>query len=132
MKFTIIAGNNYAAASKSITEILKQTDQRDLSVNHIVISNDRCSMSSELEILDALGGSFNTSVLTFARLTSRIMKERQFISKQSAIMLINKLAGELKDDFLCFKTSYDTAGFAQNMYDTISQLKYSEIGRAHV
>ena len=108
MKFTIIAGNNYAAASKSITEILKQTDQRDLSVNHIVISNDRCSMSSELEILDALGGSFNTSVLTFARLTSRIMKERQFISKQSAIMLINKLAGELKDDFLCFKTSYDT------------------------
>ncbi len=127
MKFTIIAGNNYAAASKSITEILKQTDQCDLSVNHIVISNDRCSMSSELEILDALGGSFNTSVLTFARLTSRIMKERQFISKQSAIMLINKLAGELKDDFLCFKTSYDTAGFAQNIYDTISQLKYSAI-----
>lgn len=127
MKFKIIAANNYAAASKSVIEMLKNTDQRDLSVNHVVISNDRCSMSGELEILDALGGSFNTQVLTFARLTSRIMTEKQFISKQSAIMLINRLAEEMKDEFLCFKKSYDTAGFAKSLYETISQLKYSAV-----
>lgn len=127
MNYRIIAADNYATASKRITELLLKTDQSDLSVGHIVISNDRCSMSAELELLDVLGGSFNTRVLTFARLTSAIMAEKQFISKQSAIMLIGKLAAQLCDSLSCYKKSYDTAGFAQSMYDAISQLKYSAV-----
>jgi len=127
MDFKIIAANNYAAASKSIVEMLKKTDQTDLETNHVIISNDRCLMSSEFEMLDALGGSFNTQVLTFARLTSRLMTEKTFISKQSAIMLINRLAEELSGEFLCFTKSFDTPGFAANIYETISQLKYSAI-----
>lgn len=125
MKLQIIAANNYACASKEIIDILKRSDPKDLDVKHIVISNDRCSMSSELEVLDALGGSFNVSVMTFARLTSSIMTEKPFISKQSAIMLIGKLAQDLKGEFKCFKRSFDTTGFAENVYETISQLKYS-------
>ena len=127
MDYRIIAADNYATASECIIDMLKKTDQSDLSASHIVISNDRCSMSTELEVLDALGGSFNTRVLTFARLTSAIMTEKKFISKQSAIMLISKLAGEMKDDFSCFKKSYDTTGFAQSMYEAVSQLKYSAV-----
>ena len=127
MDYRIIAADNYATASECIIDMLKKTDQSDLSASHIVISNDRCSMSTELEVLDALGGSFNTRVLTFARLTSAIMTEKKFISKQSAIMLISKLAGEMKDDFCCFKKSYDTTGFAQSMYEAVSQLKYSAV-----
>ena len=82
MDFKIIATNNYATASKAVIQLLKKTNQTDLTTNHIVISNDRCRMTSELEMLDALGGSFNTHVLTFARLTTRLMKEKPFISKQ--------------------------------------------------
>ena len=127
MDFKIIATNNYATASKAVIQLLKKTNQTDLTTNHIVISNDRCRMTSELEMLDALGGSFNTHVLTFARLTTRLMKEKPFISKQSAIMLISRLADELSDKFLCFTKSFGTAGFAANIYETISQLKYSAI-----
>ena len=127
MKLNIIATNTYATASKAVLQMLKKTDQTDLQTNHVVISNNRCVMSSELEMLDALGGSFNTHVLTFARLTSRLMKEKEFISKQSAIMLIGRLAQELSPQFLCFTKSYDTAGFAAHVYETISQFKYSAI-----
>lgn len=127
MDFKIIAANNYATASKEIINMLKKTDQTDLSVNHVVISNDRCRMTSEFEMLDALGGSFNTHVLTFARLTTKLMKEKAFISKQSAIMLISRLAEENCDKFLCFTKSYNTPGFASSIYETISQLKYSAI-----
>ncbi len=127
MNLQIIAANTYATASKAVTEMLKKTDQTDLSVNHVVISNDRCVMSSEFEMLDALGGSFNTHVLTFARLTSRLMKEKAFISKQSAIMLIGRLAEELSPQFLCFTKSYNTVGFATHVYETISQFKYCAI-----
>ena len=127
MNFKIIATDNYSTASKAVLQMLKKADQTNLSVNHVVISNDRCRMTSELEMLDALGGSFNTHVLTFARLTTRLMKEKPFISKQSAIMLISRLAEELCDKFLCFTRSYNTAGFSANIYETISQLKYSAI-----
>ena len=127
MNLKIIATNTYATASKAVIEMLKKTDQTDLSVNHVVVSNDRCRMSSEFEMLDALGGSFNTHVLTFARLTTRLMKEKAFISKQSAIMLINRLAEQLSPQLLCFKKSFNTPGFATNVYETISQLKYSAI-----
>ena len=127
MNLQIIAANTYATASKAVIEMLKKTDQTDLSVNHVVISNDRCVMSSEFEMLDALGGSFNTQVLTFARLTSRLMKEKAFISKQSAIMLIGRLAEELSPQFLCFTKSYNTVGFATHVYETISQFKYCAI-----
>ncbi len=127
MDYHIIAADNYATATECIIDMLKKTDQSDLSASHIVISNDKSSMTAELEVLDALGGSFNTRVLTFSRLTSAIMAGKKFISRQSAIMLIGKLAGEMSGDFLCFKKSYDTSGFAQSMYDTITQLKYSAI-----
>jgi len=127
MNLKIIATNTYATASKAVIDMLKKTDQTDLSVNHVVISNDRCVMTSEFEMLDALGGSFNTHVLTFARLTTRLMKEKAFISKQSAIMLIGRLAEQLSPQFLCFKKSFNTPGFATHVYETISQFKYSAI-----
>ena len=110
-----------------IVGLLKKNDPRKLDEHHIVISNDRTSMTSELSILDELGGSFNTRVMTFARLTSCIMKEKTFISKQSAIMLLGKIAEELKTQLKCYTKSFDTAGFAESIYETVSQLKYSAI-----
>ncbi len=127
MKLELFAANNYAAASECIVGLLKKNDPRKLDEHHIVISNDRTSMTSELSILDELGGSFNTRVMTFARLTSCIMKEKTFISKQSAIMLLGKIAEELKTQLKCYTKSFDTAGFAESIYETVSQLKYSAI-----
>lgn len=85
MDYRIIAADNYATASECIIDMLKKTDQSDLSASHIVISNDRCSMSTELEVLGALGGSFNTRVLTFARLTSAIMTEKSLFPSRAPL-----------------------------------------------
>ena len=127
MEITVFKAKSYYAASKALTEKIKSNDAFDLDTHHIVISGVKTSMANEFQILDALEGSFNTRVLTFARLMNLLLPGKNFISKQSSVMILTKVISELSGKFKCFTTSHKSEGFAETIFDTITQLKYSNI-----
>ena len=132
MKITVLRAKTYHAASEALIKRLEQVDQTDLDTRHVVISNVKTSMSSEFAVLDALKGSFNTSVTTFSRLTGQLLPGKEFISKQSAVMILTKVIDGLKGKLSCFRVSSFSSGFAHVMYETITQLKYSGISSEHL
>ena len=127
MEMTVFKAKSYYAAGKALTEKIKSNDAFDLDTHHIVISGVKTSMANEFQILDALEGSFNTRVLTFARLMNLLLPGKNFISKQSSVMILTKVISELSGKFKCFTTSHKSEGFAETIFDTITQLKYSSI-----
>lgn len=124
---TICKANTFKTASNFVFEQLKRVNQQNLDVKHIVLVPDRASMEAERQLLATVGGSFNTEVLTIRRLANRILGTHKYLSKQAGIVALTAIVADLKKDFVCYKKGTHTAGFIENMLETISQLKYCKI-----
>ncbi|MEG1528109.1 MAG: PD-(D/E)XK nuclease family protein [Clostridia bacterium] len=123
----IYGANSYKNASSYILGLLSKVNPLSLAHKHIVLVPDRASMSFEQLILDKLGGSFNIEVLTIRRFATRILPQCNYLNKQSALMALSAIINRQKDNFCCYKLGYSSAGFAENIYEIICQLKYSRI-----
>lgn len=94
----------------------------------VVFSEDKITLSLELEIASRLGGGFfDVDVITFRRYISSKNSESRVISKESSVMLIRKIITEVKNDLGCFKHAVTTPNMALVLYELISQLESAKI-----
>ncbi|MCM1194329.1 MAG: PD-(D/E)XK nuclease family protein [Corallococcus sp.] len=115
------------SASEFVTDTIKRVDKRNLSVMHTIIVPDRASLEAERQLLKAIGGSFNAQVRTFRRLAAEILPEFEYLSKQAGIMALGSIIQDNRDRLVCYTKGVDTSGFVEDMYDTISMMKYCRI-----
>ena len=94
----------------------------------IVFSEDKITLSLELEIASALGGGFfDVDVITFKRYVSSKNITAKVISKESSVMLIRKIIADVKKEISCFSSSINTPNMAVVLYELISQLESAKI-----
>lgn len=94
----------------------------------VVFSEDKITLSLELEIASRLGGGFfNVDVLTFRRYISSKKANSKVISKECSVMLIRKIITEVKNSLGSFKHAVTTPNMALVLYELISQLESAKI-----
>lgn len=124
---TIFKTNSMEHSARLITDVISRVDKSNLDVSHTVIVPDRASLEAERTLLKALGGSFNAQVKTFRRLAADILPKYEYLSKQAGIMALSAIIKDSRDQLTCYTKGVETAGFVEDMYDTISMMKYCKI-----
>ena len=131
----ILSETTSGATSAAIREIVNIAEKDALS-NVIVLVPEPKSIAIEREILDNLsaGATMNIYVYSFMRLLARIggIKEQEIASKQTCVMLLRKIILENIDRLSCYKKTAKTLGFAEKIYETISQFKASSLNLSDV
>ncbi len=118
----LVGANNFCQDEKLIKHI-------DNDSAHIFIVPDRFTMSQEKLIFETLNveSLFNVEVYTLGRLVNNFVKSQNFLPKEGSVMLIKKLLIENRKSFNCFANTLFSAGFAENIFETINQLKACKI-----
>ena len=124
---TIYKSNSMADAASFVADVLKRVDKKNLSITHTVIVPDRASLEAERALLKAVGGSFNAQVKTFRRLAADVLPKFDYLSKQAGIMALSMIIKDNKQNLTCYLKGVETPGFIEDMYDTISMMKYCKI-----
>lgn len=124
---TIFKTNSMQASSRQIMNVISRVDKGNLDISHTVIVPDRASLEAERALLKAIGGSFNAQVKTFRRLAADILPKYEYLSKQAGIMALSALIKDNRDKLTCYTKGVETPGFVEDMYDTISMLKYCKV-----
>lgn len=124
---TIYKSNSMANAAQFVMDELKRVDKTNLSVSRTVIVPDRASLEAERTLLKAIGGSFNAQVKTFRRLAADVLPKYDYLSKQAGIMALSMIIKDNKPNLTCYLKGVETVGFIEDMYDTISMMKYCKI-----
>lgn len=93
----------------------------------VIFCEDRLTLVAERMVCAAVGGSFLTSVYTFARfLSSERGKSENVLSSQGSAMAIRKLIDENRESLTLFKR-LNSSTAAQDIYDTIALLYSSRV-----
>lgn len=96
-------------------------------VKTVIFCEDRLTLVAERTVCAAVGGSFLTSVYTFARfLSTERGKNENVLSSQGSAMAIRKLIDENRDSLTLFKR-LNSSTAAQDVYDTIALLYSSRV-----
>ncbi len=98
----------------------------DPDVRHVVIVPDKHTLFAERRLFES-GGAFDVEVVTFSRLLKKCgYRPKGYLSRFGAVMLLRKIIGDGKD-LKCFHRSAKFSGFADVLYDTLSQLAASGV-----
>lgn len=123
------AENNKVIIEAVIDDIIKKSST-NLNENFVVIVPEKFSVTIERLLLlkSTRKALINVQVVTLSRLLHKLLnKEHNFISKQTGVMLTKKIIIDNYDSLVCYKKTAKTTGFAENIYDTISELKNSNV-----
>ena len=122
----IFCGTTLFAPNKYLFDALK--NQR-YSGNNIFIVPDRYTLSTEKAIFDNLQitSAFDIDVLTLSRLANKLMPQYKTLSKTVSVMIVRKLLEDNKNKFKCFNKTLLSSGFAEDLFNTINQLKVCKI-----
>ena len=113
------------AALDKLKEIVAKNEKKGQKT--VIFCEDRLSLAAERTVCAAVGGSFLTSVFTFARfLSSEKGKNPNLLSSQGSAMAVRKIIEENKDKLTLFK-KLSASSAAQSIYDTIALLYSSRI-----
>ena len=94
----------------------------------IVFSEDKITLSLELEIASRLGGGFfDVDVTTFKRYLTSKNENARVLSKESSVMIIRKIVSDLSKEFKCFKNALNSPNIALVLYELISQLASAKV-----
>lgn len=88
--------------------------------NNLIFAEDRLTLEVERAIIEKSGGSFTSSVTTFARFLRGEYKGK-VLTKQGSVIVIGAIAAKCKEKLSCFKKN--PAGCASRLYETIAQLR---------
>lgn len=117
----IFCGATLFAQDKDMFEVLKS----NRNTNNIFIVPDKYALTTEKNIFDSLDikSAFDLDVLTLSRLASKIMPDFSDINKTTGVMIVKKILLDNKPKFKCFNKTLLSAGFSEDLYNTINQLK---------
>ncbi len=114
-----------SSALEKLKEIVAANEKNGQKT--VIFCEDRLTLAAERTVCAAVGGSFLTSVFTFARfLSSEKGKNPNLLSSQGSAMAVRKIIEENKDKLTLFKKLSASAA-AQSVYDTIALLYSSRI-----
>ena len=126
MKLDFILSNTTSGAlTSAIDEICNIPTNQKV----VVLVPENSSLMIEQLILNRTKATSNINVYSFVRLLEKIdnTKKDKYLSKENAILIIRKIILDNLDKLVCFKKSAKKIGFAEIIYDTISQFKASQI-----
>ena len=109
--------------------VLKQLKNNLQDGAHSLIVPDRFALFHEKAVFEALDVTslFNVEVLSFSRLSKKILGANESVSKIAGTMIVKNLLDENRKNFRCFNKSLSSSGFAGEVYGTIQQLKSCDI-----
>ncbi len=122
------ADNNKIIYDKILEEVAKESN--DNSRNFILLVPEKLSLTMEREILvkHKKKALINVQILTLSRMLRKMLKSSDnYLPKESGIMITKKIIIENIDNLVCFNKTAKTIGFAERIYDTISNLKNSKV-----
>ncbi len=95
---------------------------------HIFLVPDRMSVLCEKKIFESLNiqSTLNIEVLTLSRLASRILRDKNAISRTASCMILQKILRDNKDNLKCFNKNQDS-DLATTIFGTISQFKSCKV-----
>ncbi len=119
---------NCAALSVALEELKKIVSaNEERGVKTLVFCEDRLTLAAERTVCAAVGGTFLTSVCTFARfLAAERGKPKIVLSGQGSAMAVHKIIQEHKGELSLFR-KLSSASAAQTVYDTIALLYSSRV-----
>lgn len=124
MNVSIVAPH-LSGAITQLKEVVIQNEQE--GVPTVIFCEDRLTLACERAVCSAVGGSFLTSVYTFARFLSTERGARgDIISAQGSAMVIRHLIEENASELKLFK-KLSASTSAQALYDTIAVLYASRV-----
>ena len=93
---------------------------------NLIFCEDRLTLIAERALLRATGGTFRSSVATFARL---LKTEERTISKQGSVMAVGEVMTRLQREnkLQCFTSLVGVGNNARCIYETLAQFAASEI-----
>ena len=93
---------------------------------NLVFCEDRLTLIAERAIVKKLGGTFHTSVSTFARF---LKTDAKLLSKQGSVMTVGAIMSNLQKQgrLRCFTSSTAIGNNAKCIYETLAQLASSEV-----
>lgn len=93
---------------------------------NIVFCEDRLTLIAERALLRRMGGTFDTSVSTFARF---LKTDEKAISKQGSVMAVGEVMTRLQREnaLQCFTTLSGVGNNALCIYETLAQMSASEV-----
>ncbi|MCD7729609.1 MAG: hypothetical protein LUI60_06845, partial [Clostridia bacterium] len=94
--------------------------------NTVIFCEDRLTLVAERTICAAVGGTFNTSVYTFARFLSNERGAEGVLSSQGSAMAIRAIIENSRQELRLFRRLSASAA-AQSLYDTIAVLYSSGV-----
>ncbi len=97
-----------------------------LGGENLIFCEDRLTLIAERALVTRLGGSFHSSVSTFARL---LRAQEKTVSKQGSVMLVGEVMTRLQREgaLQCFTSSVGVAKNARYIYETLAQFAASQI-----
>lgn len=127
MKNKLFIGDKLLECTKSVLHDLKANYNN--FDRHIILVPDRDTMQIESMLFDILDveSTFKVEVLSFNRLVYKSLGIQDTLDKQGGIVLINKICSENKNKLKFFGRAKNKIGFATNIYETIMQIKSSNI-----
>jgi ATP-dependent helicase/nuclease subunit B len=112
-------------ALKELKNLIAQNEEKGKRT--VVFCEDRLTLAAERTVCQAVGGTFFSSVYTFARfLATEKGKPDNILSSQGSAMAIRKIIDKNRESLSLFKR-LSTATAAQDVYDTIALLYSSRV-----
>ncbi len=129
----ILADTTLLAMEEGLKQVANKA-AADKFGTYIVLVPDSKTIMAEHRLLQLMpNGAFaNIFVYSLKRLLKKIspIASDMVLSKVAGTMIVRKIILQNKDNLVCFKRAASTAGFAEVVHGTISQLKSSGVGVA--
>ena len=113
-----------------ITTEVADLATKNKTENYVMIVPEKFSVSMEKLVLEKSKSHtfLNVQVVTLSRLLYKLLPStNNYLSKVMGIMATKRVLGENYDNLVCYKKTAKTIGFAENIYNTISELKNSKV-----
>lgn len=93
---------------------------------NLIFCEDRLTLLAEQALVKRMGGSFLSSVSTFARFVDT---EEKILSKQGSVMAVGEVMADLQREnkLQCFTTAQGIGNNARCIYETLAQMSASEV-----
>ena len=93
---------------------------------NLIFCEDRLTLLAEQALVKRMGGSFLSSVSTFARFVDT---EEKILSKQGSVMAVGEVMTNLQREnkLQCFTTAQGIGNNARCIYETLAQMSASEV-----
>lgn len=130
MKMDFILSTTTEYAMKlALLEVLRNAEKNKFQEYIVVVPETKTLYAERFLLENSKEKAFaNIYIYSFNRLLKRLQtKSIHPLSKEAGVMIVRNLIMSNQDNLVCYKKTAGTIGFAENIYETIQQLKSSNI-----